>query len=375
MRTYTIIGGVNGVGKSSFTGILKEQRSDLGILIDVVKITAELGGNTLAGDKAALKKIRDCIDRGISFTQETTLSGRHTEATARELVEKGYRVRLYYIGLDSAEESVSRIANRVKRGGHDIPTQDVERRFAGRWEAVAKVLPYCDEAEFYDNDNGFVLVAEYRNGELRTVGNIDPMWLKELREYLDTDIEATFEGDPAANSKHEIVLSYPGILATAIYRLAHGLQRLNVPLIPRMMTEYSHTKTGVDIHPGAKIGKYFCIDHATGVVVGSTSVIGEHVKIYQGVTIGALSTKDGQKMHGTKRHPTIEDYVTLYSGASVLGGRTVIGEGAVIGGNAFVTKSVDPYTTVTIKTHELVVDRKSHKKTDEKELEQDDSLI
>lgn len=185
MRTYTIIGGVNGVGKSSFTGLLKEQRSDLGILIDVDKITAELGGNALAGGKAALKKIRDCIDRGISFTQETTLSGRHTEATARELVEKGYHVRLYYIGLDSAEESVSRIANRVKRGGHDIPTQDVERRFAGRWEAVAKVLPYCDEAEFYDNDNGFVLVAEYRNGELRTVGNIDPMWLKELREYLE----------------------------------------------------------------------------------------------------------------------------------------------------------------------------------------------
>ena len=184
MRTYTIIGGVNGVGKSSFTGILKEQRSDLGILIDVVKITAELGGNTLAGDKAALKKIRDCIDRGISFTQETTLSGRHTESTARELVEKGYRVRLYYIGLDSAEESVSRIANRVKRGGHDIPAQDVERRFASRWEAVAKVLPYCEEAEFYDNDNGFALVAEYRNGELRTVGSVVPGWLQELREYL-----------------------------------------------------------------------------------------------------------------------------------------------------------------------------------------------
>lgn len=185
MRTYTIIGGVNGVGKSSFTGLLKEQRSDLGIIIDVDKITAELGGNTLAGGRAALKKIRDCIDKGISFTQETTLSDRHTEATARELVEKGYRVRLYYIGLDSAAESVFRIANRVKRGGHDIPTQDVERRFASRWEAVAKVLPYCDEAEFYDNDNGFVLVAEYRNGELRPVGEDSPQWLKELRAYLD----------------------------------------------------------------------------------------------------------------------------------------------------------------------------------------------
>lgn len=185
MRTYTIIGGVNGVGKSSFTGLLKEQRSDLGFIIDVDKITAELGGNTLAGGRAALKKIQECIDKGVSFTQETTLSERHTEATARELVEKGYRVRLYYIGLDSAAESVFRIANRVKRGGHDIPAQDVERRFASRWEAVAKVLPYCDEAEFYDNSNGFALVAEYRNGELRPVGENSPQWLKELRAYLD----------------------------------------------------------------------------------------------------------------------------------------------------------------------------------------------
>ena len=187
MRTYTIIGGVNGVGKSSFTGVLKERCTDLGIIIDVDKITAELGGNALAGGKAALKKINECIEKGVSFTQETTLSGRRTETTAREVVEKGYRVRLYYIGLDSATESVSRIANRVKRGGHDIPTQDVERRFAGRWEAVAKVLPYCDEAEFYDNDNGFVLVAEYRNGELRTVGSLVPTWLKELRAYLDSN--------------------------------------------------------------------------------------------------------------------------------------------------------------------------------------------
>lgn len=185
MKTYTIIGGVNGVGKSSFTGILKEQRSDLGIIVDVDKITAELGGNALAGGKAALKKIQDCIDKGISFTQETTLSGRHTEATAREVTEKGYGVRLYYIGLDSAADSISRIANRVKRGGHDIPTRDVERRFAGRWEAVAKVLPYCTEAEFYDNGNGFVLVAEYRNGELRNVGEFVPAWLKEFREYLE----------------------------------------------------------------------------------------------------------------------------------------------------------------------------------------------
>lgn len=186
MKTYTIIGGVNGVGKSSFTGVLKERSTDLGMIVDVDKITAELGGNALAGGKAALRKISERIDKGISFTQETTLSGRKTEATAKQVRDLGYHVRLFYIGLDSAEESLSRIANRVKRGGHDIPQDDVVRRFAGRWEAVAKVLPYCDEAEFYDNDNGFVLVAEYRNGELRTVGNRRPQWLMELLQYLDT---------------------------------------------------------------------------------------------------------------------------------------------------------------------------------------------
>ena len=186
MKNYTIIGGVNGVGKSSFTGVLKERSTDLGVIVDVDKITAELGGNALAGGKAALRKINDCIDKGISFTQETTLSGRKTEATAKQVRNLGYHVRLFYIGLDSAEESLSRIANRVKRGGHDIPQDDVVRRFAGRWEAVAKVLPYCDEAEFYDNDNGFALVAKYRNGELRTVGSRRPQWLMELLQYLDT---------------------------------------------------------------------------------------------------------------------------------------------------------------------------------------------
>ena len=186
MKNYTIIGGINGVGKSSFTGVLKERSTDLGMIVDVDRITAELGDNALAGGKAALRKINECIEKGISFTQETTLSGRKTEATAKQVRDLGYRVRLFYIGLDSAEESLSRIANRVKRGGHDTPHDDVVRRFAGRWEAVAKVLPYCDEAEFYDNDNGFVLVAEYRNGELRTIGSRRPQWLMELLQYLDT---------------------------------------------------------------------------------------------------------------------------------------------------------------------------------------------
>lgn len=184
MKTYTIIGGVNGVGKSSFTGVLKERTMDLGTIIDVDKITAELGGNTLAGGKAALTKMRDFIARNVSFTQETTLSGYKTEATAKQVKELGYHVRMFYVGLDTLDESLLRIQNRVRRGGHDIPHDDVTRRFSSRWEALAKVLPYCDEAEFYDNDNGFVKVAEYRNGELRTVGDRIPNWIMELQNYL-----------------------------------------------------------------------------------------------------------------------------------------------------------------------------------------------
>lgn len=189
MKIYTIIGGVNGVGKSSFTGVLKERTSDLGTIVDVDKITASLGGSALVGGKAALGKIRDCISRGVSFTQETTLSGYKTEATAKQVKELGYYVRLFYVGLDSLDESLLRIENRVRKGGHDIPVEDVTRGFEGRWEAVSKVLPYCDEAEFYDNDNGFVKVAQYCNGELRTVGSHIPMWLQSLKEFLEAPTE------------------------------------------------------------------------------------------------------------------------------------------------------------------------------------------
>lgn len=188
MKIYTIVGGVNGVGKSSFTGVLKERTTDLGVIIDVDKITADLGGNALIGGKAALKKIRECITKRISFTQETTLSGYKTEETAKEVKDLGYHVRLFYVGLDTVDESLQRIKNRVKRGGHNIPHDNVVRRFEGRWEAVAKVLPYCDEAEFYDNDNGFVKVAEYRNGEFRRIGTNTCTWVNELGEYLKTNL-------------------------------------------------------------------------------------------------------------------------------------------------------------------------------------------
>ena len=177
--------------------------------------------------------------------------------------------------------------------------------------------------------------------------------IPKIREYLATDIEAAYEGDPAAFSRDEVISSYPGIYAIMVNRIAHELYVLGVPLIPRVMTEHAHSLTGIDIHPGAKLGRYFFIDHGTGIVIGETAEIGEHAKIYQGVTLGALSTRGGQQLKGKKRHPTIEDDVTIYSGASILGGETVISGGVVIGGNAFVTKSVPSQTRVSAKMPEL----------------------
>jgi serine O-acetyltransferase len=177
--------------------------------------------------------------------------------------------------------------------------------------------------------------------------------LPKVRELLATDIDASFDGDPAAFSKDDIILSYPGIYAIMVSRLAHELHLLGVPLIPRMMTEHAHSLTGIDIHPGASIGHHFFIDHGTGIVIGETTVIGNYVKIYQGVTLGALSTRGGQSLKNQKRHPTLEDNVTVYSGSSIFGGNTVIGEGAVIGSNAFIIKSVPRNTKVSIRNPEL----------------------
>ena len=174
-----------------------------------------------------------------------------------------------------------------------------------------------------------------------------------IRAMVQTDVEAAFEGDPAATSADEIIFCYPGLYAITVYRLAHVLYELKVPMLPRIMTEYTHGATGIDIHPGATIGKYFFIDHGTGIVIGETTVIGAHVKIYQGVTLGGLTTRGGQSLRGKKRHPTIEDNVTIYAGASVLGGETVIGRDSVIGANAFITHSIPASTTVSIKSQEL----------------------
>ena len=177
--------------------------------------------------------------------------------------------------------------------------------------------------------------------------------IPKVRALVQTDLQAAYDGDPAASGKEEIVFSYPGLFAITVYRLAHVLQVLGVPMIPRIMTEYAHSVTGIDIHPGATIGENFFIDHGTGIVVGETTVIGKGVKIYQGVTLGALSTRGGQSLRGKRRHPTIEDNVTIYAGASILGGGTIIGQNSVIGSNAFITESIAPNTTVTLKNQEL----------------------
>ena len=211
---------------------------------------------------------------------------------------------------------------------------------------IATVLQYsADYSELSGNaviDKSEELTLEF----LRTVPKI--------RALLNTDLTAAFDGDPAASCKDEIIYAYPGIKAISIYRMAHELYLLRVPIIPRIMSEYAHSATGIDIHPGATIGKYFFIDHGTGIVIGETTVIGDNVKLYQGVTLGALSTRGGQQLRNKRRHPTIEDNVTIYSGASILGGNTVVGHDSVIGGNTFITESVKPGSRVAAKAQELV---------------------
>ena len=179
--------------------------------------------------------------------------------------------------------------------------------------------------------------------------------IPEVQDLLSKDVKAQFAGDPAANSTNEIILAYPGLYAIFVYRYAHILYQLGVPLLPRIMSEYAHGQTGIDINPGATIGEYFFIDHGTGIVIGETAIIGNHVKIYQGVTIGALSTRKGQALSGTKRHPTIEDNVIIYANATILGGNTIVGRNATVAGNTFVTESIPADAKVSAMMPELKV--------------------
>ncbi len=197
--------------------------------------------------------------------------------------------------------------------------------------------------------------------------------IPKIRALIETDIQAAYDGDPAAYNKDEIICTYPGLYAIFTNRIAHELFVLGVPLIPRIMTEHAHSLTGIDIHPGTTIGEYFFIDHGTGIVIGETTEIGNHVKIYQGVTLGALSTRGGQNLRGKKRHPTICDNVTIYSGASILGGDTIVGEDVVVGGNAFITTSIPAGAKVSVKSQELMFNYDAAKPTERKEVEMDDT--
>jgi serine O-acetyltransferase len=221
-------------------------------------------------------------------------------------------------------------------------------------EIYRSIRPECSNAKAMDE-------CEHCHGIAEEQSLLFLRALPHLRSRLSDDVQAAFDGDPAAKSIDEVIFAYPAIFGITIYRLAHELSLQGIPLLPRIMTEHAHSVTGIDIHPGATIGAGFFIDHGTGVVIGETTIIGNRVKLYQGVTLGALSfamDEAGRMIRGKKRHPTIEDDVVIYAGATILGGSTVIGRGSVIGGNVWLTRSVPPYTKVVISEPELVIDSK-----------------
>jgi serine O-acetyltransferase len=254
----------------------------------------------------------------------------------KEIIYPGYR-RREGLHLGNVQYHVGDLVD----GLHDKLTQQVTR--ALRHEAGAS----CD----YETQIDYEAKAQ-----AATIAFLEK--IPDVRKMLALDVQAAFEGDPAVTNLDEVIFCYPGLEAVTIYRLAHELYHLNIPFIPRMLTEWAHARTGIDIHPGAKIGPHFFIDHGTGVVIGQTCEIGEHVKLYQGVTLGALSFPtdvEGKLMrgHGVKRHPTIGDRVVIYANATVLGGRTVIGHDSVIGSSVWLTRSVKPHTTVVLEKPKL----------------------
>jgi serine O-acetyltransferase len=253
----------------------------------------------------------------------------------KEILYPGYRRReglhignvTYHVGdlIDGLHDKLTtQIARAIRHdAGYDCDTQDHDFEALGQ----AKAILFLEE-------------------------------MPELRKTLALDVQAAHDGDPAVKTLDEIIFCYPGLEAVTIYRVAHLLHQLEVPLIPRMMTEWAHSKTGIDIHPGAKIGHHFFIDHGTGVVIGETCEIGNHVKLYQGVTLGALSFAtdgDGNLVRGHKRHPTLHDHVVIYANATVLGGNTVIGHHSVIGSSVWLTRSLEPHTTVVLEKPKLKI--------------------
>jgi serine O-acetyltransferase len=252
----------------------------------------------------------------------------------KEIIYPGYR-RREGLHLGNVSYHVGDLVDRL----HDQLTQQIGR--ALRHEA--------GRSHDYDCETDFEAL-----GQAKTLLFLEQ--LPEVRRALALDVQAARDGDPAVKSLDEVIFCYPGLEAVTVYRLAHLLYELEVPLIPRMMTEWAHSQTGIDIHPGARIGRHFFIDHGTGVVIGQTCEIGDHVKLYQGVTLGALSfptDADGNLLRGHKRHPTIQDRVIIYANATVLGGRTVIGHDSIIGSSVWLTRSVEPHTSVVLEKPKL----------------------
>ena len=269
----------------------------------------------------------------------------------KEILYPGYRRRenlhmgnvTYHVGdlVDGLHDKLTTQIGRALR--HCVSSQQAAAAAGGEPPPLPDSLRHCvEEADFE------------ALGQAKAVEFLER--IPEMRRVLAGDVQAAYDGDPAVRTLDEVIFCYPGLEAVTIHRLAHELHRLEVPLIPRMMAEWSHSRTGIDIHPGATIGDHFFIDHGTGVVIGETCEIGSHVKLYQGVTLGALSFQtdaDGNLVRGTKRHPTIEDRVVIYANATVLGGATRIGHDSVIGSNVWLTRSVDPHTTVVLERPKL----------------------
>ena len=278
-------------------------------------------------DKEAVIRILDQLRRLVFPEQDPDLWSK----TSALLVDTFYRLKEQF-----------RIALGLRAGAAETTEKACKEGSAlGLRAGAAEDLSACASAFSNSTDEAERLAFEF----LQKIPHI--------RELLSGDVQAEFDGDPAATSTGEVVLCYPGLYAISVYRIAHELYLMKIPLLPRIMSEHAHSLTGIDIHPGATIGHHFFIDHGTGIVVGETAHIGDYVKLYQGVTIGALSTREGQHLRGVRRHPTIGDRVTIYSGASILGGETVIGDDAVIGGNCFITTSVPAGTVVSIRNHEI----------------------
>jgi serine O-acetyltransferase len=283
----------------------------------------------LSDTAIALQKA--CVESSIQLPKHRIVPNRDEVVTCLMEIRGILFPRYFSTTIDEKNpvtlfENLGSLLWRLARLIHDTVDHECPQRCAGDTECICSVLQ-----ESLEKANRVITK------------------LPDIRRVLYTDIQAAFDGDPAASSIDEIILSYPSLFAVMVYRVAHELYKENVELIPRIMTEYAHSRTGIDIHPAATIGHSFFIDHGTGVVIGATCVIGNHVKIYQGVTLGALSFEkdsDGHLVRGTKRHPTIEDHVTIYAGATVLGGNTVIGEGSIIGGNVWLTESVPPRSKV-----------------------------